>query len=243
MDHKNRITCWLFLISLALVACQGSTPEAAVSTALPSPGIAVIQSEPTPREPAAVEDSANSLITSIPADLVEVPAYIQGANGEELVPLEAEIVYYDIEGATEEDLRAQLDEFGPVDISGYKGDAVTEWNVSWNWPGHGSDNCDLSQAEVTYTVEVLFPRWRPPDDASNNLVIKWFNYTYRLARHEQGHVDHLVENYGIVLEAIQGATCGTADAAAQAALEPLHTFDLEYDWQTGHGATQGARFP
>lgn len=161
-----------------------------------------------------------------------------------MVPMpEAEIVYYDIEGVTEEELRAQLDELGPVDSSGYKGDALVEWFISRDWPGYGTDNCDLSQAQVSYTVEVIFPRWKPPEDAPNNLVIKWFNYTYRLAKHEKGHVDNLMENYQIVLEAIKGATCETADAAAEDALELLRAFDLEYDRQTGHGATQGARFP
>jgi predicted secreted Zn-dependent protease len=161
-----------------------------------------------------------------------------------LVPIpEATIIYYDIEGATEGELRDQLNELGPVDSSGYKGDAVTEWHISWDWPGFGSEDCNLSEADVSYTVEVLFPRWTAPDDASNNLVIKWFNYTYKLAKHEKGHVDYVVDNYQIVLEAIKGATCETADAAAEAALEPLRAFDLEYDSQTGHGATQGARFP
>ena len=157
--------------------------------------------------------------------------------------LEAEISYYDIEGTTEEELRAQLDEMGPVDSSGYKGDALAEWNISWNWPGYGSGDCDLSQAEVSYEVKVLFPRWNPPEDASNNLVLKWFNYTYRLTKHEQGHVDFVVGNYGDVLEAIQGANCETADAAAETAVEQFRAFDLEYDRQTDHGATQGARFP
>ena len=156
---------------------------------------------------------------------------------------EATIVYYEIGGSTENELRAQLDELGPVDFSGYKGDAVTEWYISWYWPGYGSEDCNLSEAEVSYTVKVIFPRWTPPADAPNNLVIKWFNYTYKLAKHEKGHVDYVVANYQIVLEAIKGATCETADAAAETALEPLRAFDLEYDLQTGHGATQGARFP
>jgi predicted secreted Zn-dependent protease len=189
------------------------------------------------------EENENSLIATIAVDPVEVPTYVQGSSGDELVPLQAKIIYYDIEGATEEELRAQLDQLGPVDSSGYKGDALAEWFISWNWPGYGTDNCDLSQAEVSYTVKVIFPHWTPPEDASNNLVIKWFNYTYNLAKHEQGHVDYVVTNYQIVGEAIKGATCETADAAAEAALEPLRAFDLEYDRQTGHGQTQGARFP
>lgn len=243
MEYDVKFVGLFVLVALVLVACQGTTPEPASSSPLPSPGVSVVQAEPTPRESTAGEDNANPLIATIASDPVELPAYVQGTSGEELVPLQAEMVYYDIEGKTEEELRAQLDELGPVDSSGYKGDALAEWVVSWNWPGYGTENCDLSEAEVSYTVKVVFPRWMPPEDASNNLVIKWFNYTYRLAKHEQGHVDYVVANYQIVGEAIKGATCETAEAAAQAALEPLHEFDLDYDRQTGHGATQGARFP
>lgn len=244
MSNKLWIIGLLSLMALVMTACQEPTLEPANSSPLPSPGISVIQSEPTPLAPTSEGDNADSLIATIAADPVQVPTYVQGTSGEKLVPLEgARIVYYNIEGATEEELRAQLDELGPVDPSGYKGDAVTDWQISWTWPGYGSDDCDLSEAEVSYTVKVIFPRWIPPEDVPNNLVITWFNYTYRLAKHEKGHVDYVVENYEIVLDAIKGATCETADASAEAALEPIRAFDLEYDRQTGHGATQGARFP
>ncbi|UCF29272.1 MAG: DUF922 domain-containing protein [Chloroflexota bacterium] len=244
MDHKLRLLTLMVLMVLVLIACQGSNLEPAKPTPLPSPGIFIIESKPTSTEPAAQEDGMNSLIATVAADPGEVPQFVQGSSGDELVLMpEAKIIYYDIEGATEEELRAQLDELGPVDSSGYKGDALAEWTIFWTWPGYGTENCDLSQAEVSYTVEVIFPLWTPPDDAPNNLVIKWFNYTYKLAKHEKGHVDYVAANYQIVLEAIKEATCETADAAAEAAVEPLREFDLEYDRQTGHGATQGARFP
>jgi len=244
MDIKKRVLFWLVFVSLALVACQGSTHEPISSPSLPSPRISIVESSPTPLESVILEEDANLLIATIAAEPGDPPPYVEGSSGEQLVPLTgARIVYYDIGGATEEELRAHLDKIGPVDSSGYKGDALTEWEVSWNWPGYGTESCDLNQADVSYTVKVIFPRWEPPEDAPNNLVLKWFNYTYRLAKHEQGHVDHLVDNYEIVLAAIKRATCETADAAAEAALEPLRSFDLEYDRQTRHGATQGARFP
>jgi predicted secreted Zn-dependent protease len=244
MDHKLRLIFLLVLIVLVLIACQGQAPEPAASTPLPSPGISIVQTDPTATISTSQGNTANSLIATIAAEPGEAPPYVQGSSGDELVPIpEATIVYYEIEGRTEEELRAELDELGPVDSSGYKGDALAEWFISWNWPGYGSDDCDLSAADVSYRVKVIYPRWTPPTNASSNLAIKWFNYTYKLAKHEKGHVDYVVANYQIVLEAIKGATCETADAAAEAALEPLRAFDLEYDRQTGHGETQGARFP
>jgi hypothetical protein len=46
-----------------------------------------------------------------------------------------------------------------------------------------------------------------------------------------------------VLEAIQDATCDTADAAATEVLDEIRQHDIDYDEETNHGETQGARFP
>ncbi len=246
MDNKRTIL-WLhgmlISISLVLMACQGPTPEYANSTPLPSPCVSVVQAEPISTESAA-QDEAKHLIATIAGESPEAPPYVLGSSGDELVQIpEATIMYYEIEGSSETDLRAQMDEFGPVDFSGFKSDAVTEWYIFWDWPGFGSDGCSLNEAVVSYKVKIIFPHWMPPAGAPNNLLVKWFNYTYKLANHEKGHVDHLVANYQSVLDAIKGATCGSADTAAKAALELLRAFDLEYDRQTEHGAIQGARFP
>jgi len=155
----------------------------------------------------------------------------------------AEVIYYDISGSTESELRAQLDALSPVGYDNYKGDATTNWYIGWNWPGYGTSDCDLTQTEVTYSVKVTMPRWKSPADADPQLVNKWNNYVQALALHETGHVNFVVQNYQSVKTAIQNATCDTAEAAAQAALEPIRQMDIDYDAETGHGATQGARFP
>ena len=46
-----------------------------------------------------------------------------------------------------------------------------------------------------------------------------------------------------MVRAIKGATCRSADAAAQAQLALIRKHDVSYDAATQHGATQGARFP
>lgn len=155
----------------------------------------------------------------------------------------ATIVYYDIFGFTGAELREQLNMLGPTDYAGFKGDAVTEWYIHWNWPGYGTSNCDLSVAAVSYDMKVILPRWSPPQDASTDLVAKWISYVNALSLHEQGHVDHVVENFQRVVDAIQGATCDTADAVGTAILEELRHYDVEYDANTQHGAAQGAIFP
>src|SRR5262245_22275124 len=55
----------------------------------------------------------------------------------------ATVVYYDIFGSTEKELRDQMNTLGAVDYSGARGDAVTEWYIHWDWPGYGTSPCDL----------------------------------------------------------------------------------------------------
>lgn len=157
----------------------------------------------------------------------------------------ARIIYYAITGSTASELRASMDKLRPKDP--YDGnrpvDAYTDWYISWTWPGHGTDNCDLSAAAVRFSINVTMPRWKAPANASPGLIVKWENYIRSLTVHEKGHVDNIVRNYPGVLAAIQNATCSTAETAAQKALEPLRAFDSSYDRDTNHGATQGAVFP
>jgi len=151
---------------------------------------------------------------------------------------EGTVLYYDIVGLTAEDLRAQMDALGPIGPDGYKSDAFTIWSTKWGWPP-----CQIDKATVSYEIMVLFPRWKPPRDASAQLVAKWDDYIRALATHEKGHVDYIVKNYRLIVDAIKKADCYTAELAAQAALSLLRSHDVEYDAITNHGATQGARFP
>jgi len=155
----------------------------------------------------------------------------------------AAIVYYDIAGTTEEELGAQLEALGPMGYDGYRGDATTRWYIRWDWRGYEASDCRLDEAVVSYEIQVILPHWTPPEDASPDLVAKWSRYTRALAEHEKGHVDFVVASYDLVAEAIKNATCETAEAAAQTALDLIRQHDIDYDAATDHGATQGARFP
>ena len=146
--------------------------------------------------------------------------------------------FYDVTGATEQELRAQMSALGP---NGHE--AYTKWDIRWNWPGQGTPDCNLRDATVSYDIAVTFPRWYPTADATPELIAKWNHYIGALSAHERNHVDNVVAQVPLVTAAIQRAACNTAEAAAQAALEPIRQFDIQYDLNTDHGATQGARFP
>ena len=155
----------------------------------------------------------------------------------------ATITYYDIQGSKIAELRAQLDLLGPVDYDGYKSDATTKWFIFWNWPGYGNRDCHLSQATISYEIEVILPRWNPPENIEAEVIDRWAAYIQALVEHENGHVEYVVNHSSAVLDAIKSATCETAELAANGVLRSIRQHDIEYDMATEHGRTQGARFP
>jgi predicted secreted Zn-dependent protease len=101
----------------------------------------------------------------------------------------------------------------------------------------------LQEATVSYDITVTFPRWAPPADATPELVAKWNGYLYALGLHEIGHVNNVISHSPEMVAVIKGGTCLSAEDAAQAVLRQMRQFDSQYDYNTDHGRTQGARFP
>jgi predicted secreted Zn-dependent protease len=175
-------------------------------------------------------------VVPTPTRIVVEPVRIDIAN--------ATMIYYELNGSTPDELRAQLNQLGPVDpLDGLHYDARTDWHISWTWPGYGESECDLSRATISYNTKVTVPYWQPAKNTDPALIEKWNRYLNNLALHEQGHVNYVATNYLQVKDAIQNATCLTAEQAAQDLLTVFRQADAEYDEQTKHGETQGAVFP
>jgi predicted secreted Zn-dependent protease len=146
--------------------------------------------------------------------------------------------FYDVGGSNADEIRVHMN----ARRSGSY-DAFTKWSVRWNWPGYGTANCRLQDAEVSYDITVTFPRWTPTEQATPELIATWNGYLHALALHESDHVVNVVSHYPAVIAAIKNSTCLTAETAAQAVLQQMRDFDWQYDADTDHGRTQGARFP
>lgn len=132
---------------------------------------------------------------------------------------------------------------GPLDAGGNRNDAFTSWHIDWTWPLNPDGSCILAGATITTAVTVTFPRWSPPAGTPPSLIVQWNTYQRALVEHESGHVGFVVAAQNDVLAAIKGATCATAEGAAQAAVARIRQHDLDYDAATNHGFTQGAHFP
>jgi len=180
--------------------------------------------------------ACNGLSSNIPT--TPVPTAVASVD----IPY-ARMIYYDVSGSTEAELREQLNAKAPVGPDNYRGDALTTWYIRWKWDGYGTEDCDLQSVTATYDIKVTMPRWDAPGDASTELIEKWNKYMLALAGHEKGHVDNVIASLPYVINAIRRATCSTAEAKAQEVLLGIRQNDVNFDASTRHGETQGAKFP
>jgi predicted secreted Zn-dependent protease len=209
----------ILLCSMAIASCSHlSKSDRPISHSNPPVQSPAIQSQPTTKPP------TQPIPSNSPPTPISIP--------------HAKMTYYEISGNTARQLRSQINTKRPKSH-----DAQTQWSIRWSWPGYGSKTCDLNTANVSYTIEVIMPRWKPPQGASPQLVTRWNDYIRALTLHERGHVDNVIENLPHVKKAIASATCETAESEAKARLDRIKQNDLDYDRVTNHGETQGARFP
>ena len=249
-------------LALILAACGGgstrstniATPGAAASSVTASATRA--QATPAVQASPAVSSPAPAAATPATAGVTPTPTPPQPAEG--LPPTgppgaaptvvvgtvaDAVMRYYDVTGTSTTELRSSMNAQGPSDAGGNHNDAFTTWNIDWTWPLSPDRSCILAGATITMVITVTFPRWMPPQGTSPALVAEWNAYQQALVEHESGHVTFVVATANDVLAAIKGASCTTAEAAAQAVVARIRQHDLDYDAATNHGFTQGAHFP
>ena len=160
-------------------------------------------------------------------------------------------VYYQIEGSTAGELRAQMNQLGPADRLGQH-DAYTKWYVSWSYPySIEGGECATGPVEVEVEVTFTLPQWDPPADASQELMGKWNAYMTALQTHEDGHKDIAIQAGNEILQTLEALlaypTCSelekAADAAGEGVLDQYRQQETIYDRTTDHGATRNLRFP
>ena len=175
------------------------TATAQPTQCAPAPGATTAPAAPTP--------TASQPLPTITMDKNGCPI-IQGAT----------VICYDVTGVTQDELVKSMANNSPVTPDTYR----TKWWIAWNWPNYGKANCNVSQATVDLTNLIVYiPRWKPPAGASPNLVAKWEAWIMNISIREQLRVNFVRDNYPMIKTAIQNATCTTADAEAQKALDQL----------------------
>jgi predicted secreted Zn-dependent protease len=168
------------------------------------------------------------------------------------ISISTEYTYYQVTGATAEELRAQMNQLGRTDESGSHWDAYTEWHISWAYPYLAEIGaCTAGPVEVHVEVTMVFPEWDPPAGTSQKLIERWNTFLTALEDHEKGHKEIAIaagnEVYRAISALVAYRTCdeveGAADAAAERVLEQYLQREAIYDQESEHGAAQGASFP
>lgn len=148
---------------------------------------------------------------------------------------------YVVTGDTANQIRQSIDQNRAMEY-----DAYTAYYLSWRF-----GDCAGNGLVVTVDLEYVYPAWEPSAGASAELVESWETYMDALFCHEYGHAKHGLDCANEVFTALSaidaGGNCGAqqaqADAAFSAILADCNERDVQYDDETDHGATMGARFP
>jgi predicted secreted Zn-dependent protease len=161
--------------------------------------------------------------------------------------------YYDVDGATAQELRAELDRRGPIDGTEHRRfDAVTHWYVRWRFTYENvGGGCEITTVSTNADITYAFPRLRHQSAAPAALRRAFAGYLKNLLVHEKGHAQVGIDIAARIEAAIRrlpsAPTCPVLDDAANdlghALIKEANQLDIDYDAQTQHGKTQGARFP
>lgn len=171
---------------------------------------------------------------------------------EAAVDINDQVERYGIEGSTPADLRREMNAKGPRVSDGRRYDGHTRWHVSWRY--HYSStrgSCAIASVTTSVKVTITLPQWGNESRGDNAMRAQWSRYLAALELHEQGHRRHGVDaatDVDLAIAALPPAgNCDALGANANALgmriLQKYQQRDRDYDRDTRHGATQGARFP
>lgn len=267
--YSSWLFVWLLLTSALMSACSNESNARSLVLSSVTSQAASIGQTPTPMPPAQTPTSTPKptptiVITPQPNNDVPAPTAASSLAGNiSNVPVVSSakdkdlktstgVIYYDINGATPGDLRAQMNRLGPTDSNGRRFDARTDWYINWHYSYEANNSeCKISTVEVDVAVTFTLPHWNQPNNIAPALVEKWDKYMAALQKHENGHQDNALTSGQEILQAFK-ALPGYPDcdrvrqnlsATGQRIIKQANQKDLDYDAQTKHGATQGATFP
>jgi len=94
--------------------------------------------------------------------------------------------YYDVEGATGEEVARSLRATGPR-LTGIEAFAVTEVLADWRMDDPDGGACAAEGLSIDLAFTVTLPRWRQPSGAPGELVLRWRSFEEGVRLHEREH--------------------------------------------------------
>src|SRR5262245_33407232 len=159
--------------------------------------------------------------------------------------------YYAVRGSSENELRSALNRLRPRDAKGEAHDAITRWDVRWEYRyASAAGNCALTSFSTSVEVVMTIPRWANRE-AGSPLAARWERYITALEAHERGHAEIVIRAAKAIQERLSALepvpTCQALEASIKAKGEALldehRREEVEFDRRTEHGMREGARFP
>jgi predicted secreted Zn-dependent protease len=179
-----------------------------------------------------------------------VCACLLGLPGAALAKESFRIEYFDLQGSTARELRADLSRLGPVGETGVRGDGYTEYQIAWRFSMALNDGvCSAQEVAVDLAVTMQLPRWHPPASTSSELRDTWRRFSVDLRKHEDGH--HKIARSAAKavkrrLKAdIKAPSCEALktrmNTVATDVLREYREKQHEYDLETDYGRAKGTR--
>lgn len=159
--------------------------------------------------------------------------------------------YYDIEGATLDELRMQMKQNGTKGDDGITYSGLTTWDIRYVYD-IANDGGRYRVKSAQTKVDILYRLPRMPAAGSDpELAALWSNYAERLLLHEFGHKDLALKTASELNEMFASlSSYATADELDEEInrrtdekFKRLKAVQIEYDHETRHGETQGALLP
>ena len=157
---------------------------------------------------------------------------------------------YAVDAQPSDTLREALNAATPIRVGGQRFHGYTRWNVRWSfrWQSDTSGRCRITEVATRLRTEVQLPELRRATPQQRALFDP---YLFALSRHEQGHVQFGREAARAIDQGIAQLPaerdCATLERQANALghrlLREHAERDQQYDRDTRHGASQGARLP
>ena len=156
---------------------------------------------------------------------------------------------YTVHAQPTESLRQALNAASPITVGGQRFHGYTRWNVRWTFrwrPEPSSGRCRITEVTTRLRTEVQLPELQNAAPAQRALFDR---YLSALSRHEQGHVQFGRDAARAIDEGIAqlptAPDCATLEREANALghrlLREHAEREKQYDRDTRHGASQGAK--
>ena len=155
---------------------------------------------------------------------------------------------YPVSAQPGDTLRQALNAATPISVEGKRFHGYTRWNVRWTfrWQSDASGRCRITEVSTRPRTEVQLPELRRATPEQRALFDR---YLPALSRHEQGHVQFGRDAARAIDQGIAQLPaerdCATLERQANALghrlLREHAEREKQYDRDTRHGASQGAR--